>query len=49
MRSIARISPKLQQGFGVVVIAFAIASYFQYDTQIVAWLTAFYPTGQIGL
>src|SRR5437660_4161920 len=49
VRSIARISPKLQQGFGVVVIGFAIASYFQYDTQIVAWLTAFYPTGQIGL
>jgi cytochrome c-type biogenesis protein len=49
VRSIARISPKLQQGFGVVVIAFAIASYFQYDTQIVAWLTAFYPAGQIGL
>jgi len=49
IRSIARISPKLQQGFGVVVIAFAIASYFQYDTLIVAWLTAFYPNGQIGL
>ena len=43
------ISPKLQQAFGVVVIAFAIASYFQYDTLIVAWLTAFYPNGQIGL
>ena len=49
VRSIARISPKLQQGFGVIVIGFAIASYFQYDTQIVAWLTAFYPQGQIGL
>ena len=49
VRSIARISPRLQQGFGIVVIAFAIASYFQYDTQIVAWLTSFYPTGQIGL
>jgi cytochrome c-type biogenesis protein len=49
VRSIARISPKLQQGFGVVVIAFAVASYFQYDTLIVAWLTAFYPNGQIGL
>jgi len=47
--SIARISPKLQQWFGVVVIGFAIASYFQYDTLIVAWLTAFYPQGQIGL
>src|ERR1700730_12058488 len=49
VRSIARISPKLQQGVGVVVIAFAVASYFQYDTLIVAWLTAFYPQGQIGL
>jgi cytochrome c-type biogenesis protein len=49
IRGIARISPRLQQGFGMVVIAFAIASYFQYDTLIVAWLTAFYPTGQIGL
>ena len=49
VRGIARISPKLQQGFGVIVIGFAIASYFQYDTQIVAWLTAFYPQGQIGL
>jgi cytochrome c biogenesis protein CcdA len=49
VRSIARISPKLQQGFGVVVIAFAIASYFQYDTLIVAWLTGFYPNGPIGL
>ena len=49
VRSIARISPKLQQGFGVIVIAFSILSYFQYDTLIVAWLTAFYPSGQIGL
>ena len=49
VRSIARISPRLQQGFGVVVIAFAIAAYFQYDTQILVWLTGFYPNGQIGL
>ncbi len=49
VRSIARFSPRLQQGFGVVVIAFAVASYFQYDTLIVAWLTGFYPNGQIGL
>ena len=34
---------------GIVVIAFALISYFQYDTLIVAWLTAFYPQGQIGL
>lgn len=49
IRSLARVTPRLQQGFGVVVIAFAIASYFQYDTLIVAWLTGFYPNGQIGL
>jgi cytochrome c biogenesis protein CcdA len=49
VRSVARVSPRLQQGFGAIVIAFAIASYFQYDTQIVAWLTGFYPNGQIGL
>ena len=49
VHSLARISPRLQQGFGVVVIAFAILSYFQYDTLIVAWLTAFYPQGQLGL
>jgi cytochrome c-type biogenesis protein len=49
VRGIARISPRLQQGFGAVVIAFALLSYFQYDTLIVAWLTAFYPQGQIGL
>src|SRR2546425_1151161 len=39
VRSLARIAPRLQQGFGVVVIAFAALSYFQYDTLIVAWLT----------
>jgi cytochrome c biogenesis protein CcdA len=49
VRSLSRITPRLQQAFGVIVIGFAIASYFQYDTLIVAWLTGFYPTGQLGL
>jgi cytochrome c-type biogenesis protein len=49
IRAVARIAPRLQQGFGVVVIGFALLSYFQYDTLIVAWLTGFYPNGQIGL
>jgi cytochrome c biogenesis protein CcdA len=49
VRSVARIAPRLQQGFGIVVIALALLSYFQYDTLIVAWLTSFYPNGQIGL
>ena len=49
VRSVARVAPRLQHGFGIVVIAFALLSYFQYDTLIVAWLTGFYPNGQIGL
>ena len=49
VRSFARIAPRLQQGFGVVVIGFAALSYLQYDTLIVAWLTYFYPSGLIGL
>ena len=49
VRSIAAISARLQQGFGAIVLAFALLSYFQYDTLIVAWLTAFYPNGQTGL
>lgn len=49
VRSLARIAPRLQQGFGIVVIGFAALSWFQYDTLIVAWLTHFYPNGQIGL
>ncbi|TPQ41562.1 cytochrome C biogenesis protein [Bradyrhizobium guangdongense] len=49
VRGIARFAPRLQQAFGIVVIGFAVASYLQYDTLIVAWLTGFYPTGQIGL
>ena len=49
IRGLARIAPRLQRGFGVVVIGFAALTYFQYDTLIVAWLTRFYPNGQIGL
>ena len=49
VRSLARIAPRLQQGFGVIVIAFAAATWLQYDTLVVAWLTQFYPNGQTGL
>ncbi len=49
VRSIARVAPRLQQAFGLIVIAFAAAMYFQVDTEIVAWLTDFYPNGQTGL
>ena len=49
VRRITQFAPRLQQGFGVVILAFAALSYLQYDTLIVAWLTRFYPNGQIGL
>jgi cytochrome c biogenesis protein CcdA len=49
VRSIARVSHRLQQGFGVLVIVFAGAMYLQYDVPITAWLSEFYPAGQIGL
>jgi len=49
VRSVARVAHRLQQGFGVLIIAFAAAMYFQYDTLITLWVSDFYPTGQIGL
>jgi cytochrome c-type biogenesis protein len=49
VRSIARISHRLQQGFGAVIIVVAAAMYLQYDTLITAWFSEFYPNGQFGL
>jgi cytochrome c-type biogenesis protein len=47
--SVARISHRLQQGFGVLVIMFAMAMQFQCDTLITVCLSNFYPNGQFGL
>ena len=49
VRSVARISHRLQQGFGVLVIVFAMAMQLQYDTLITVWLSNFYPNSQFGL
>jgi cytochrome c biogenesis protein CcdA len=49
VRSLSKIAPRLQQAFGIIVVAFAVATYFQYDALLVAWLTQFYPNSQIGL
>jgi len=49
VKVLARYSRRLQQGFGVAMIAFAVATYFDYDALIAAWLSRFYPGGQIGL
>lgn len=49
VRGVAPYTQRLQQVFGVLVVGFAIAMYFQYDTLLTAWLSNLYPTGQIGL
>jgi cytochrome c biogenesis protein CcdA len=49
IRSLARFSGRLQQGFGVLVMVFALAMHLQYDVLVTAWLSQFYPAGQIGL
>ena len=49
LKAFARHSRRLQQSFGAVTIAFAAATYFDYDALIAAWLSRFYPGGQIGL
>lgn len=49
VRAIAPYAQRVQQGFGVLVIGFAAAMYFQVDVELTAWLTGFYPAGQIGL
>jgi cytochrome c biogenesis protein CcdA len=49
IRGVARFTKPLQQVFGVLVIGFAVALHFQYDTLITAWLSGFYPNGQLGL
>jgi cytochrome c-type biogenesis protein len=49
VRAIAPYAQRLQQGFGVLIVSLATAMYFQVDVQATAWLTQFYPAGQIGL
>ena len=49
MRRIARHAHRVQQVFGVVVIAVALAMLWEVDGQITAWLTQFYPSGWGGL
>jgi cytochrome c-type biogenesis protein len=49
VRTVAAYAPRLQQAFGVIIVGFAAAMYFQYDTALTAWLTQFYSSAQIGL
>ena len=49
VRRIARHAHCVQQAFGVVVIAVALAMLLQVDGPITAWLAQFYPSGWGGL
>jgi len=49
LRRIAPYAGRLQQGFGVIVIAFAASALLQYDAVALAWLGQFFPDGRIGL
>ena len=49
VRRVARISGRLQQGFGIAIIVFAAAMHFHYDTLVTAWLSGLYPNSRIGL
>jgi cytochrome c-type biogenesis protein len=49
VRVLALHARRLQQGFGVAMIAFAVATYLDYDALIAAWLSRFYPGATVGL
>jgi cytochrome c-type biogenesis protein len=49
VKHVAAIAHRLRQGFGVVVIGFAAAMHFQYDTLVTAWLSDLYPNVDLGL
>jgi cytochrome c-type biogenesis protein len=49
LRSVAPYTVRLQQAFGVIVIAFALSAFLQYDAIALAWLGQFFPEGRLGL
>jgi len=49
LRRVAPYTARLQQAFGVVVIAFALSAFLQYDAIALAWLGQFFPEGHLGL
>ncbi len=49
LRRIAPYAARLQQGFGVIVLAFAASAFLQYDAVALAWLGQFFPEGRVGL
>jgi cytochrome c biogenesis protein CcdA len=49
LRSLGPYAGRLQQAFGVVVIAFALSAFLQYDAVALAWLGQFIPETHFGL
>lgn len=49
VRRISRHAHRVQQVFGVVVIAVALAMLLEVDGQVTVWLSQFYPSGSGGL
>jgi len=49
VRRIALYAAGMQRAFGVLVIAIAVATAFQLDTPVVAWLSNFLPQGALPL
>jgi cytochrome c-type biogenesis protein len=49
LRRVAPYTARLQQAFGVIVIAFALSALLQYDAIALAWLGQFFPQGRLGL
>ena len=49
LRRIAPYTARLQQAFGVIVIAFALSAFLQYDAVALGWLGQFFPEGRLGL
>ncbi|HZJ17497.1 MAG TPA: cytochrome c biogenesis protein CcdA, partial [Chthoniobacteraceae bacterium] len=49
IRRIAPYAAGMQRAFGVLVIAIAVATAFQLDTPVVAWISNFLPEGALPL
>jgi cytochrome c biogenesis protein CcdA len=49
LRRVAPYTARLQQAFGVIVIAFALSAFLQYDAVALGWLGQFFPEGRLGL
>ena len=49
LRRVAPYTARLQQAFGIIVIAFALSAFLQYDAVALGWLGQFFPEGRLGL